>query len=374
MRILYVVSTFYPNTAYTNRNKAAVRGFLENGSQCDVLSIRPLVTKESMCVNRIVVPRSSRLKTTFYTILNMMKARRAIKDYDVVYCATYTLPIVKMIIRCAQKYKKVAIHERTEMPDIILEITGEKQSSFEAYLSESKRFNHLFVISTPIQDYFIKHGVSEEKIDIFPMIVDPHRFDGLTKQNVGYKYIAYGGNMNNSKDGIAELIESFARSKTRKTHKLMLIGNKPTGTQKEIYDSILARYEVKDEVVFRGQVDRDEMPQLLIDADLLVLCRPNNRQALGGFPTKLGEYLSTGNPVLVTRVGDIDKYIVDGVNGYLAKPDDIEDFSQRMDAIIESYPEAQVVGQKGKELALDAFNYKVQTKKVLDIIESELKR
>ena len=49
---------------------------------------------------------------------------------------------------------------------------------------------------------------------------------------------------------------------------------------------------------------------------MLVLARPDNIQAKGGFPTKLGEYLATGNPVVVTKVGEIPNYLIDGVNAF----------------------------------------------------------
>lgn len=51
MNILFVVWNFYPNTAYTNHTKATVRGMCESGCVVDVLSIKPLVTKENMCIS-----------------------------------------------------------------------------------------------------------------------------------------------------------------------------------------------------------------------------------------------------------------------------------------------------------------------------------
>ena len=112
------------------------------------------------------------------------------------------------------------------------------------------------------------------------------------------------------------------------------------------------------------------MPQILKNAKILVLCRPDNRQALGGVPTKLGEYLSTGNPVLVTAVGDIRLYLKDGVNAYVSRPQDINTFSQKIDEIASNYECALKVGNEGKRLVYDDFNYLIQTKKILNIIQN----
>ena len=51
------------------------------------------------------------------------------------------------------------------------------------------------------------------------------------------------------------------------------------------------------------------------------MARPDSRQARGGFPTKLGEYLATGKPVCVTKVGEITVYLEDNVSAFLAEPE-----------------------------------------------------
>ena len=50
---------------------------------------------------------------------------------------------------------------------------------------------------------------------------------------------------------------------------------------------------------FTGRTSPEVMPQILTDASILALARPNNVQSQNGFPTKLGEYLATGNPVAI---------------------------------------------------------------------------
>lgn len=54
MKILMEVWDFYPNTAYCNHTKASVRGFRESGAECDVLSIKPLIEKDEMALNKVI--------------------------------------------------------------------------------------------------------------------------------------------------------------------------------------------------------------------------------------------------------------------------------------------------------------------------------
>ena len=368
---MFIVWNYYPNTAYTNHTKATVKGLTECGCRVDVVSIKPIITEETTCIKgQRKVIGGGFLPTAIGTIKNYLLMERSIKNYDVIYCACSVMHVVRSAIKKARKYHIPIVHERTELPDIFYEQTRKSQKALEVYLRKVSQFDKVFVISNPIKNYFEKNGVPSDKLIIYPMIVDPHRFENVHKHTHDYRYMAYCGNLSNSKDGVADLIEAYGKSRSKMTHMLMLIGSIPSVAEMRVYQEIIERYNLGERVLFQGQVSSDEMPQLLMDADLLLLSRPNNRQALGGFPTKLGEYLTTGNPVLITQVGDIGNYIIDGKNGYLAAPGDVEGFSEKMDYIIDHYEESILVGKKGRELTMDAFNYKVQTRKVVDILET----
>ena len=117
---------------------------------------------------------------------------------------------------------------------------------------------------------------------------------------------------------------------------------------------------VENNIVFTGVVAPKEMPQLLYNARILALARPDNLQAQNGFPTKLGEYLATGNPVVVTRVGEIPLFIKDMENGFLAEPNP-ESFSEKLSWVADNYEEALSIGGKGRELAFSEFSYDKQS-------------
>jgi glycosyltransferase involved in cell wall biosynthesis len=110
------------------------------------------------------------------------------------------------------------------------------------------------------------------------------------------------------------------------------------------------------------------MPKILMGAQMLALSRPNNTQSQYGFPTKLGEYLATGKPVVVTKVGEIPLFLHDGENAFMANPDDVNDFANKLIEVARDYPVALKVAQKGKELAYTEFSSKVQSEMLLDFI------
>ena len=89
------------------------------------------------------------------------------------------------------------------------------------------------------------------------------------------------------------------------------------------------KLNIMDEVIFTGKIQKDLMPDYLCNANVLCLARPNNIQAQGGFPTKLGKSLATGNPVVVTKVGEIPDYL-DEQSAYLACPGSVDDFANNL--------------------------------------------
>lgn len=371
MKILMVVWNYYPNTAYTNHTKASQRGFIENGSECDILSIKPLVAPDNTCKSIVLSSNASFLSTALGVAVDTLKLVLLSGRYDVIYCACSTLWVVKLTQRLARMKGVKIVHERTEHPQVFIPDTPNGNEHLKAYCEKVAQFDKVFTISTTIKRFFEEKGVDENKLQVYPMIVDPNRFTNIAKEHVGYRYIAYCGNLQNSKDGVADLIQAYIKAKEANSRfKLVLIGKKPVGKDMELYEQLISKNAPHGNVIFYGQVPRDEMPQLLKNADVLALSRPDNLQARGGFPTKLGEYLATGNPVLVTSVGDIPLYIHDGENGYVSLPDDIDMFAKKLDYIAMNFEDALMVGKKGTELVYNQFNYRVQTKKVLDSLKN----
>lgn len=85
-----------------------------------------------------------------------------------------------------------------------------------------------------------------------------------------------------------------------------------------------ARLDRVTEVVdAQGYLSRDNVLQLLRNADFTVLLRPTGGYADAGFPTKVAESLAAGCPVLCNLTSDLGRYLADGKNAVIceAAPD-----------------------------------------------------
>ena len=368
----FIPGVYLPNTAATNRCLAYLQYFSENGIETNVLffsSNNEGTLMPSMANIRIeniwkkYLFKSGPLRY-LSLLFNLLRFRFRLKKGDVVYCyenVNYWKLLLKKGVKVFSEY--------TENPDVIGLGGAFLHTSKKQFQSLCKRLTGLFVISAPLKEYFIKMGVEEQNIHIINIIVNPKRFAGIEKEEGVEPYIAYCGSAYNNKDGVDQLIKAFAITHNEFSNlKLYIIGESPNKKQECSNMQLAKDLGVERFVVFTGLIESERIPQLLKNAIALVLDRPNNVQAQYGFPTKLGEYLLTGNPTVLTKVGDIPLFLKDLVSTVFAEPDNPEDFSQKIIWCLNNTEEANKIGSQGREVAYKHFTYVSETAKMADVM------
>ena len=206
---------------------------------------------------------------------------------------------------------------------------------------------------------YMKHGPKPLHL---PMTVDLDRFNKDVDALVEFKkpYVAFVGIMDDAKDGVNVLIKAFHEiAKDYPKLKLYLVGGWNYDTP--AHQELIKELELKNRVFWVGEYPRDTIPSIICNAKLLVLPRPDSKQAQGGFPTKLGEYLATGVPVCATTVGEIPDYLVNNQSVYFAKPGSVKSFVNAMSNALKNDEKANYVGEQGKKVAELYFNKKTQS-------------
>jgi len=291
-----------------------------------------------------------------------------IKNYDVILIVSNN-PILILLTYLVCKIRCIKlVQEKSEFPFVLNNKSLIGLWYAKLYVNNIYRlFDGLIIMTYPLFEYFEDKTKRNCQKIIVPMTVEPERFINVNVNNTLGDYIAYCGYMGGNKDGVMNLIKAFSIIEKKYNRiKLLLIG---TAEQSELQELQELVDNLKlNNVVFYGSVTRKEMPPLLCGAKVLALARPSSLQSTGGFPTKLGEYLATCKPVVVTKVGDILKYFKDGVNAYLVESDDNQAFAEKLDYVLCNYEEALKIAQCGKELTNTVFNYKVQSKRIQDFL------
>ncbi|MBR5781898.1 MAG: glycosyltransferase family 4 protein [Bacteroidales bacterium] len=370
--MLYIVSNSYqPNTAPTNRLLSFLRGFSELGINVTLVFVEPdsNYSRLGEVYSNVTIKYlwddikiKSRIVSKFASHYYGWKFTRSLKADDIVILMSAGYLFFNLINTKSIKF----YHERTEHPDVY-KIRGFNKKEYKRRI---KDLDGLFVISTSLKDYFASLGLNSDKIHVINMTVDSNRFTGLCRQPSAYKYIAYCGTASNNKDGVDELIKSFAIVHSLYPDiKLVIIGKTPDATDRSGNIQLIKSLNLEDSIVFTGVVTADEMPQLLKNADILALDRPNSLQARCGFPTKLGEYLLTENVVVVTKVGDIPLFLEDGKTALLAEERNPDDFASKIIWALSNPEAAAIIGKAGAKVAMEKFNYLTETKKILKVIQ-----
>ncbi|ADH90490.1 glycosyl transferase group 1 [Ancylobacter novellus DSM 506] len=160
----------------------------------------------------------------------------------------------------------------------------------------------------------------------------------------------YTGSLNERKDGVLSLVAAFRRLfEIYPDSQLDMYGHGYPHEAEAVREMIDGQ-GLAGIVRLHAAIPSSEVPAVLHGASALVLCRPSSKQATGGFPTKLAEYLAAGRPVVVTQTGDIGLYLEDGVSAYLVPPDSVEAFAEGMRRVVDDPAQAERIGRVGWEV------------------------
>lgn len=354
-------------TAMSNRTIAIVNSLNEKGVSVsiDCLALENKNDKLPEDIHKDIqinfYAKSSGLNMLAHVVSLFRYFFKIIRYQDaIIYVYGYNM-IIEILLLLVRPIKKLRIiHELTEYPGY-----NKEPGKFAGkLLSASLRNSFLVVvISNALKRYVEKY--TKSPTIVLNMVVDAKRFKDQvqSRRNI----ISYCGNLYGDKDGLYNLILSFSifKKKVGENYTLRLIGDISDKDQIAPLMDLCKRENIEKSVELTGKIDRDKIPIMLSDSKLLALCRPNNRQAEGGFPTKLGEYLATGLPTLTTKVGEIGNFIRDGINGFLADSNDPDVFANKMVEILSNYDRSAKIGQKGKKLVETVFSAPEEVKKLL---------
>jgi glycosyltransferase involved in cell wall biosynthesis len=121
-------------------------------------------------------------------------------------------------------------------------------------------------------------------------------------------------------------------------------------------DSLLEEVDqagVKDRVIFTGM--RKDVARLLAASDVFVL--PTLTEAL---PTVLAEAMAARLPIVASRVGGIPEMIVDGQNGCLVEPENLDELRAACIHILADPEKRTAMGAEGWNVVSQQFNIERQ--------------
>lgn len=279
----------------------------------------------------------------------------------------YTLKREKFKIECihragAKYFFTILEHPRRNA-------RAEEDVEYEVYMNAiANMYDAMLVITEYIRDIFVTHGRTKP-ILVNPIIVDTKLFRHTEQIETEHpiQNLLYCGNLCHEEE-MEILLREFAMIVKKHSYaKLKVIGG---GGSRKQTEELVSRYRnlsrilsINNSVEFSGRLPNDKVAYQYTDADAFLLPRPFREYSEAGFPTKLGEYLATGKPVIAYATGDIPKYLTHKETAYLAMDDHEGTFAS---LVIEAMSDsnARSIGRNGRAIAESSFSIGATAKRL----------
>ena len=126
----------------------------------------------------------------------------------------------------------------------------------------------------------------------------------------------------------------------------------------------------KFSITVTGHVAPTAVVELLNRCTVLVNPRGRGIAADSGFPTKVGEYLATGLPVITTKLGELAHSLCDRNQVIFAEPDDPLSLQDAIRFVWLNPLEAAKIGAAGKVWAKNNLEYQANADLLATFLDS----
>ncbi|MCD7925521.1 MAG: glycosyltransferase [Bacteroides sp.] len=195
---------------------------------------------------------------------------------------------------------------------------------------------------------------NKSKYPSMPLCLLPNStptFYGMPKTTIGSPIkILYSGTYA-LKDGVSFLIEGVEKAVQAGCKcELILVGK---GRVRDM--AFLDKIKDFSWIKYLGFISDEELYIKMRECDILAMTRTNSKFANFGFPFKLSEYLSIGNVVMATEVGDVPLYLNEN-NSLLIPPEDSNAIASAILYVSENPVKSLQIGRNGLNTMKEKFS------------------
>ena len=223
--------------------------------------------------------------------------------------------------------------------------------------------DRIITLSEGLRDEFVGMGIaSREKIEVIPLGLELERFvksgarKGMFKKSLGLPedclVVGLVGRLVPIKGHkfFLEAARSVIASRSGKSGaqpvRFVVVGDGELRTELEEY---ARRLGISGQVIFTGF--RSDLPEIYADTDIVVLSSLNE-----GTPVSLIEAMTSGKPVVATRVGGVPDLVADGAAGILVPAGDSGALADAVAKLVEN-PELRArMGEDGRNAVFPKYD------------------
>jgi len=174
--------------------------------------------------------------------------------------------------------------------------------------------------------------------------------------------IVYAGRLVPEK-GVDVLLQAFSGVLRRVGEARLVIAG--DGAERSRLEGLADRLGIASSVVFAGHVSQSEMERLFEGAWVQVV--PSRWPE--PFGNVAAEAMMRGTVVVASRIGGLTEFIRHGVTGFHVSPDDVEDLSRTLSALVTDRDRIEQVGKAGRDFALSHLTIEQCVDTILHVYE-----
>jgi glycosyltransferase involved in cell wall biosynthesis len=168
-----------------------------------------------------------------------------------------------------------------------------------------------------------------------------------------------------NRKGVPELLDALGSLKSQELPLHLWIA----GTEEKDGDLALAaekinKHHLEEKCELIGDVREERKSQLLASADIFVL--PSHNE---GLPIALLECMASGMAVISTSVGGIPEIIVDGYNGFLVEPGNVDALAEKLAILAKDRELMRKMGRLNREIAENDLNVENYVTKLVQLYQ-----
>lgn len=126
-----------------------------------------------------------------------------------------------------------------------------------------------------------------------------------------------------------------------------------------------------NDISIKGYVSDSERDNILTRSDVFIMLRPANQETQYLYPSRVLEFLFSGNPVILTDTPALNQFFQEKSGAYfISSKNNSEELAQLLINLSDKPLERFESGEKGRAYAIKNFSSEVMGKKLVDLIET----
>lgn len=229
------------------------------------------------------------------------------------------------------------------------------------------RVNRIVSTNTAIKNEIVRWGVPLEKINVVYSGVDTVFFKApdFSESNEQKRYCLENGyclfvGRLTRRKGVRYILQSLVNTKAS----CVIVGD---GPEREKLEQLSRRLKISDRVLFTGFVPVQELRKWYVNAGFFVF--PSVADA---FPLSILEAMSSGLPVIASRIPGLDEIVVDNYNGFTVSPGNVEAFESRIEVLSEDTSLQRKMGDNARRMMERKFSWQKTANQTAKVYEEAI--